>query len=140
MQDSNNPLSDFENKQVITFSLNDLPTNSTLTTNVKQECIVTTYDKVKLVLMEYENDKRHSSNWYAYLGMAISFLVPALTAEFKDIWIIEASFVHAAFWLVSIGFLAATVFAIFKRIRKRKKIKIDYCLQRIRNETVQLPK
>ncbi len=76
----------------------------------------------------------------AYLGMAISFLVPALTAEFKDIWIIEASFVHAAFWLISIGFLAATVFAIFKRIRKRKKIKIDYCLQRIRNETVQLPK
>lgn len=136
MENSNNSTVGIENKPIESFSLKDLSTNSTLTKNIKQECIVTTYDKVKLVLMEYEEDRRFSSNWYAYLGMTISFLIPALTVEFKDVWIVEASFIHATFWLSSIVFLLVTVFAVIKRFKKRKKIKMDYCLQRIKNETV----
>lgn len=136
MENPINPPGEIQNKPINAFSLNDISTKSTLTANVDQDCFVTTYDKVKLTLIEYEDAKKLSTNWYSFFCMMISFLIPALTVDFKDVWFIDASFFHAAFWLASICFLVVTIVAVGKRIKKRREIKLDYCLQKIKNGAV----
>lgn len=134
MGNQNNLFCDNQKGSIKSFSLNDLPMNSTLTANVQQICIVTTYDKIKLALIEYEKAKKLATNWYSYLAMFVSFLIPALTAEFHNIWIIDASFLRALFWLATIIFGVITIVSIILRIKNKKKITIDYCLQTIKND------
>lgn len=136
MENPNNPTGEIQSKPIDTFSLKDLPTNSTLTANVDQDCFVTTYDKVKLTLRDYEDAKKMASNWYSYLCMMISFLIPALTVEFKDVLFIDAAFLRATFWLASICFCILTIISVIKRIKNREEMKLDYCLQKIKNGAV----
>lgn len=121
-----------ETKEKKTFSLDDLTKMSTLTANVEQECIVTTYDKVKLILREYEDDRQLAINWWNYLGMAISFGLPCLTADFKDFWIFSASMIQSFFVLMTFLLLIVTAISIYKRIKNRDKITINYCVERIK--------
>lgn len=125
-------VSGMETKEKKTFSLDDLTKMSTLTANVEQECIVTTYDKVKLILREYEDDRQLAINWWNYLGMAISFGLPCFTADFKDFWILSANLIESFFVLMTVLFLIITVISVCKRIKNRNKITIDYCVERIK--------
>ena len=119
------------------FSLEDLTRNSTLTTNVKQDCFVTTYDKVKLVLIEYEDNKKLAQNWWSYLSMAISFGLPCFTSEFKSFLFFSAEFLKSSFQLAAIVFTVLTIISTIKRIINRKKISIDYCASRIKSSEIE---
>ena len=116
-----------------TFNLEDIGNGSTLTTNVNQDCIVTTYDKVKLSLIEYENNKKFASNWWNYLCMALSFLIPCFTADFKDFWFLPAETIKSFFIVLSVLLGALTLYGGIKRIRYRKKITIEFCANIIKN-------
>lgn len=122
--------------ETTSFSLEDLTKNSTLTTNVKQDCFVTTYDKVKLVLIEYEDNKKLAQNWWSYLSMAISFGLPCFTSEFKPFLFFSAEFLESSFKLVAIIFTVLTIVSTIKRIVNRKKVSIDYCASRIKSSEI----
>ena len=68
-----------------TIDLQDLNKNSTVTANIEQEYIITTYDKVKLILIECEENKKLATSWWTYLGMMLSFL---FLSHFIIIWLI----------------------------------------------------
>lgn len=119
---------------ITSFDLGDLQRNSTLTTNVQQDCIVTTYDKIKLVLIEYEGNKKFAQRWWEYLGMMISFVLPCFTADFKPFLCFSAEFLNSFFIIMSILFAFLAVFSVFRRIKNDKKITIDYCANRIKND------
>ena len=114
-----------------TFSIDDLNKNSTITTNVKQKYIITTYDKIKLILIDWEKQRKFATEWWTYLGMTLSFLVPLFTAEFKDFLGFSAEFLKALFIFLSIIFGAITFIAIIRRLYNHKKISIDYCVNEI---------
>ncbi|WP_295631798.1 hypothetical protein [uncultured Intestinimonas sp.] len=122
--------------ETTSFSLKDLTKNSTLTTNVKQDCFVTTYDKVKLVLIEYEDNKKLAQNWWNYLSMAISFGLPCFTSEFKPFLFFSAEFLESSFKLAAITFTVLTIVSTIKRIVNRKKVSIDYCASRIKSSEI----
>ncbi len=105
---------------------------STITNNVQQQFIVTTEDKIRLSLMEVEKNKKYVADRWSYLGMALSFLVPSLTAEFKGFGIINAVFLTTVFWLLSIIFSFLTVFAFIRYCKNKKNISIKYCLDLIK--------
>mgnify|MGYP006985835207 CR=1 FL=1 len=116
-----------------TFSLADITQTSTLTTNVQQDCIVTTYDKIKLTLIEYEDNKKYAQNWWSYLSIAISFILPCFTADFKPFLFFSAEFLKTFFEVIATISVIVTIFSIWKRIRNRKKITIEYCVNQIKN-------
>ena len=123
-------------REIETFSLADLTEGSTLTTNVQQECFVTTCDKVKLILREYEDDKKWAQNWWNYLAMAISFALPCFTSEFKDFLFFSASTLESLFIIMSTALTIITICSGIKCVRKRKKITIEYCANRIKSDNL----
>ena len=121
--------------ELTTISIDELNKKSTITTNVEQEYIVITYDKLKLILLECENHKKLSSSWWSYLGMTISFLFPCFTAEFKSILGLDAKAIESLFILMSIFWGCITLVSLVRRIVNRKKISIGYCADRIKNNS-----
>lgn len=116
-----------------TIDLQDLNKNSTVTTNIEQEYIITTYDKVKLILIECEENKKLATSWWTYLGMLLSFLFPLFTAEFQPFLFLSADIIKSIFILMSVFLSVATFAAIIKRILNHKKISIEYCVDKIKN-------
>lgn len=120
--------------QKTTFSIEDLSKDSTIATNVEQKYIVTTYDKIKLILIDWEKSKKVATEWWTYLGMTLSFLTPIFTADFKDFLGLSADFLKSLFIILSLVFGILTVVAIFRRILNRKEISIDSCVSKIINK------
>lgn len=116
-----------------TIDLQDLNKNSTVTANIEQEYIITTYDKVKLILIECEENKKLATSWWTYLGMMLSFLFPLFTAEFQPFLSLSADIIKSIFILMSAFFGIVTSIAIIKRIKNHKKISIEYCVDKIKN-------
>jgi len=116
-----------------TINLQELNENSTVTTNVEQEYIVTTCDKVRLILIECEENKKLATSWWTYLGMAFSFICPLFTAVFQPFLFFSADEIKGFFILMSILFSILTIIGIYRRITKREKITIEYCVDRIKN-------
>lgn len=116
-----------------TFSIEELSKNSTITTNVEQEYIVTTSDKIKLILIDWEKNKKLATEWWTYLGMTVSFLIPLFTADFKDFFGLNADFIRALFVFLSFVFGTVTIVAVIRRIKNRKKISVDHCVGKITN-------
>lgn len=119
--------------QKTTFSIEDLSKDNTIATNVKQKYIVTTYDKIKLILIDWEKSKQIATEWWTYLGLTLSFLIPIFTADFKDFLGLNAAFLKSLFIVLSFGFGVLTIIAVIRRICNRKKISIDSCVSKITN-------
>lgn len=119
--------------QKTTFSIEDLSKDNTIATNVKQKYIVTTYDKIKLILIDWEKSKQIATEWWTYLGLTLSFLIPIFTADFKDFLGLNAAFLKSLFIVLSFGFCVLTIIAVIRRICNRKKISIDSCVSKITN-------
>lgn len=117
--------------QKTTFSIEDLSKDNTIATNVKQKYIVTTDDKIKLILIDWEKSKHIATEWWTYFGLTLSFLIPIFTADFKDFLGLTASFLKSLFIVLSFGFGVLTLIAIIRRICNRKKISIDSCVSKI---------
>ena len=119
--------------QKTTFSIEDLSKDNTIATNVKQKYIVTTYDKIKLILIDWEKSKQIATEWWTYLGLTLSFLIPIFTADFKDFLGLNTAFLKSLFIVLSFGFGVLTIIAVIRRICNRKKISIDSCVSKITN-------
>ena len=120
--------------QKTTFSIEDLNKDSTIATNVGQKYIVTTYDKIKLALIDWEKAKKFATEWWTYLGMTLSFLIPIFTADFKGFLGLSADFLRSLFIVLSLVFGILTIVTIIRRIRNRKEISIDSCVSKIINQ------
>lgn len=114
-----------------TISIADLNKNSTITTNVEQEYIVTTSDKIKLILIDWEKSKKLATEWWTYFGMTLSFLVPLFTADFKDFLGLNAEFLKALFVFLSVVFGVITLISVIRRLWNHKVITIDHCVGEI---------
>ena len=62
----------------------ELSKSFTVHKNVKQEIIITTADKMKIVLMESREVISSQRDWWTPAGLFISFIATLLTADFKD--------------------------------------------------------
>ena len=64
----------------------ELSKNMTVHKNVNQEIIVTTSDKIKLVLIDIKDVLSAKREWWTPLGLLVSFTTTICTAEFKDVY------------------------------------------------------
>ncbi|WP_029275284.1 hypothetical protein [Pedobacter borealis] len=99
----------------------ELSKNITLHKNVKQQLILTTVDKIKLVLMETEKYRAASKDWITPVGLSISFITTLLTSEFKDSLGLTKEIWHALFMLMTLGSLVWLVFKLIACYNGRGK-------------------
>ena len=75
-----------------------------------------------------------ATEWWTYLGMTLSFLIPIFTADFKDFLGLNADFLRSLFIILSLGFGILTLVAIIRRFCNNKEISIDSCVSKIINK------
>src|SRR5688500_6648625 len=81
---------------------NELSKDLTIHKSVNQEIILTTSDKLRLVLMETKQSLTTKRDWLTPFGLTISFVGTLCTAEFKQTLGLNADFWHALFVLLLI--------------------------------------
>lgn len=62
----------------------ELSKNLTVHKNMKQEIIITTADKIRLVLINTKEILTAQRDWWTPFGLLISFITTLITADFKD--------------------------------------------------------
>lgn len=81
----------------------ELSKNLTIHKNVKQEIIITTEDKIKLVLINTREILTSQRDWWTPAGLLVSFLATLSTADFKDALSAPKEFWHAIFVLLTMA-------------------------------------
>lgn len=95
----------------------ELSKNLTIHKNVKQEIIITTADKIKLVLINTREILTAQRDWWTPTGLLLSFIATLTTADFKDALSVPKEFWHAIFVLLTI----ASTFWLLKSLYKLYK-------------------
>lgn len=93
-----------DNNQGLSVDFGDeLSKNLTIHKNVKQEIIITTADKIKLVLINTREILSAQRDWWTPAGLLLSFIATLATADFKDALSVPKEFWHAIFVLLTIA-------------------------------------
>ena len=103
-------------------STKDLETISELyLTNLPQDVITTTEDKVRLTLGDYLKKMEKKRGWLAPMGLMISFTLTLMMSGFRD-WGLSADVWKALFILGDIAFFIWLVYSVIESFRS---VKID---------------
>jgi len=112
----------------------DVKENDRIYQNTNQEWIVTTKDKLKIVLMESEKSLGVKKIWITPLGLFISTLISLVSADFKN-WIIPESVWWAIFIIVCVFSGIFTLIYGIKAFNNRKSGNIDSIIESIIKES-----
>lgn len=91
---------------------NDMLSTSTLHTNIAQEVIITTEDKIKLALIEHMRINKAMLDWLTPFSIGLSAAASLSTAEFKDQFSVSAETWKAIFIIILIASTAWFLFCI----------------------------
>ena len=95
----------------------ELSKNLTIHKNVKQEIIITTADKIKLVLISTKQILAAQRDWWTPTGLLISFVTTLSTADFKETFGVAKEFWHALFVILTFAsaiWLIQTLYRLYK--------------------------
>ncbi len=110
----------------------ELSKNVTIHKNVNQEIIITTADKIKLVLINTREVLTAQRQWWTPAGLLISFIATLCTAEFKDVLGMSKDYWQALFSFLSIGALIWLIVTLRKLYINRKGAKLDQIVEQIK--------
>lgn len=85
--------------------------------NLEQEVVEITVDKIKLILSAYLSKVRQAQEWGTALGISLTILATLLTASFKDFIGIKSDVWNALFILVMllcIYWLIKSLYTLFR--------------------------
>lgn len=108
--------------------------NDKLYTNVNQEYIYITKDKLKLALIESEKSLMDKKSWIAPFGIFVSTLIAILTADFKDLWFLSKDVWMAIFILICGVSCVLSIIKGIQAFSNRKDGNIDSIIQNIIRE------
>ncbi len=120
-------------QQDINIDLND---NLNVYQNTAQDCIVTTKDKLELVLIKTEKALVDKNSWQTPLGLIISCIVALVSSNFKD-FILTASEWKSLFVFSVIACSIWLLHTIKIAWRNRRKGNIDNIIEQIISESKQ---
>jgi hypothetical protein len=122
-----------ENQQGLSVDFGDeLSKNLTIHKNVKQEIIITTADKIKLVLINTRDILTAQRDWWTPFGLLISFITTLCTAEFKDSFGLMKEFWHAIFVLLTLGSAIWLLKSFYKLYKNWGKDNLDNIIENIK--------
>ncbi len=102
-------------------STKDLETISELyLTNLPQDVITTTEDKLHLCLEQHLKKMEKKKSWITPLGLLISFALTLISANFKDTAFVDAATLKAIFIIAEIIFFGWLVYSVIESLRSEK--------------------
>lgn len=105
----------------------EIAMQSTIHSNLKQEIIVTTKDKVRLMLKNFREAVECKQQAATYGGISLSLLVTLVTSDTKDALLLSASVWKAIFIIAFVISLVLTAGSY----RKAKMLESDYDIEKI---------
>ncbi|MFI5142368.1 MAG: hypothetical protein ACHQII_08435, partial [Bacteroidia bacterium] len=93
-----------------------------------QEIIVTTCDKMELILIESNKFKSSKEGWIAPLSIFLSIVAVLITADFKDLWGMPKDSIRAFFFMVALASLFWLLFSIYNLVRYWEKGSVKWIL------------
>ena len=76
-------------------------------------------DTIRSFFYEKISDMSSESQFYCYLGIAITLLATVITATFTDIWIVKAELIKSTFLILTIYFIIKLIISGIKWIKTR---------------------
>ena len=101
--------------------------------NTKTDFIEITEDKLENILIKFVNDLKSSIVWSTPLSIFITILIVLLTAEFKDFLSISKDVWQAIFYLILGVSFFWFVYAVYKAVKNKDKVKIENLIRKIKN-------
>lgn len=95
--------------------------NSTVHTNVGQQVIVTTEDKIDLALIRHQKYSKAKSDWLTPFSTLLTVIASLAAADFKDFFSIPADSWRAIFILLAVLSGLWLVICIYRLIAHRNK-------------------
>lgn len=127
-----NPFSDSQDS-LHAYVTNDVWRGTTIESNICQNVVIVTQDKLKLCLIEHCDRLKSRDNWITPASLLAAFLTTLCTSQFKD-WIVPANTWQAIFILATVGSVIWLCCALFFR---RSSCSIDDLIIKIkRNDGV----
>jgi hypothetical protein len=117
----------------MSFDFNEeLSKNLTIHKNVKQEIIITTADKIKLVLINTKEALSSQRDWWTPSGLLISFITTLLTSEFKETVGLSKDFWQAIFVLLSLLSFIWLLKTLWRLKKNWDKDNVDTIIEQIK--------
>lgn len=110
----------------------ELSKNLTIHKNVGQEIIITTADKIKLVLINTKEILNAQRDWWTPFGLLISFITTLCTADFKDTFGLTKEFWKAVFVLLTLGSIIWLSISLNKLYKNWKKDNLDNIIEKLK--------
>jgi len=110
----------------------ELSKNLTIHKNVKQEIIITTEDKIKLVLISTKEILSAQRDWVTPFGLLISFIATLITADFKDALGLKKEVWDAIFILLTIASSVWLMWSFYKLYKNWGKDNLDKIIEMIK--------
>jgi uncharacterized membrane protein YesL len=101
--------------------------------NTKTDFIEITEDKLENILIKFLQDFKDSSGWLTPFTIFLTLLVAILTADFKEFLEIPKEIWCAIFYICLILSFCWFIYMVYIAYIKRKKVKIDYLIRKIKN-------
>ena len=108
----------------------DLNDNRNVYQNTAQDYIITTKDKLELVLFKTEKSLSSKNAWKTPLGLIVSFVLALLSANFKD-YFFSAEVWHSIFVVSTIVCLFWLFYALKLLVRDWNKGNIEDIISKI---------
>lgn len=89
--------------------------------NLDQDNVVTTEDKIRICLMTYLKNLQSRDTWMAPLGVALTLVLTFLTTDFKDFYFSADTW--QAFFLIA--FILSGVWLVVSLVRRPKALGVD---------------
>jgi hypothetical protein len=100
----------------LTERISQLIQDSKVHSNVAQDFIITTKDKLQICLTDHKDDVEMKREWLTPLGVLLSILLTLLTADFRDAFGISKTLWFAFFFLSALGFGVWFIIAFAKAV------------------------
>ncbi len=127
-------------KKGATIDLDELAGDINIHKNLTQEVILTTEDKLRLVLLEHQSMLSSKKEWISGATLSLSLLSSLLLTNFKDGLGLSADTWRAAYGLFFVMALFWFLNSLYKLFKNRKRMSVDYLLKEIQQKGRQQPK
>lgn len=122
-----------QNEQGLSVNFSDeLSKNLTIHKNVKQEIIITTADKIKLVLISTREILTSQRDWWTPLGLLVSFITTLCTADFKNTFGVTKEIWYAFFVVLTIFSAVWFIKTIIKLIKNWGEDDLNKIIEQIK--------
>ncbi len=121
-------------KKGATIDLDELAGDINIHKNLTQEVILTTEDKLRLVLLEHQSMLSSKKEWISGATLSLSLLSSLLLTNFKDGLGLSADTWRAAYGLFFVMALFWFLNSLYKLFKNRKRMSVDYLLKEIQQK------